>query len=48
MNDYERKALREHAEHHYGEEHHTLGRLVLKAVGIFAVIYVLMYLAMSM
>jgi hypothetical protein len=48
MNDYERNALREHAEHHYGEAHtdepSTL-KLALLGVAGFAVTYALLFLA---
>jgi hypothetical protein len=51
MSEYERKALREHAEHHYGENQmKEPSNLELLAIAIAAAIvgYVLLVLAMAM
>jgi hypothetical protein len=51
MSEYERKALREHAEHHYGENHMNEPNnfeLVVIAIAVFVVIYALIAAAMSL
>jgi len=51
MSEYERKALREHAEHHYGENHmKEPSNLEILAIAVASAIvgYVLLVLVMSL
>jgi hypothetical protein len=51
MSEYERKALREHAEHHYGENQMNEPNnfeLVVIAVAVFVVIYALIAAVLSL
>jgi len=48
MNNYERRALREHAEHHYGEKHMSDDTKAILGAIIFApIFYFLLVVVMS-
>ena len=48
MDDYERRALREHAEHHYGERHMSDdAKAILGAIIAAPILYFLLVVVMS-
>lgn len=49
MSDYERRALREHAEHHYGERHMSddmkaiIGAIIFTPIAYFLLVVVMSF-----